>query len=251
VVAYFIVGYGWRAANFYIAALMIMATVPLLMLVVRGSPEPDDDRTKDGRGSQAHPEITEGRTWSTREILSNRTFWLIVIGFLPLMEMTTALVSNLALWTSDLGIGTQRTAFLMSLLSLMMILGKVTFGHLADRVEVRLLFFGAVGLLCVSLLLMTGTPEYPLLLLIVCMVGIAVGGQLPLAGILMGRNFGALSFGSAMGLFYLCIRPVAFSGAIGGWVRDVFGSYDYFWMGALIIILIFTPVMYWVKPVRQ
>lgn len=249
VVAYFIVEHGWRAANYYVAVLMIVATVPLLMLVVRGQPGPDDDVKKGA--DQPEREKAGEKAWSAREILTSRNFWFIVIAFLPLMEMTTALIVNLALWTRDLGVGAQKTAFLMSLMSLMMIAGKVLFGHLADRMEIRLLFYIAVGFLLVSLVLMIGSPSYPLMLIIVVLVGVAVGGQMPLAGILVGRCFGAVSFGAAMGLFYLCIRPVAFAGPIGGWVRDVFGSYDYFWMAGIAVVILFTPVLYWVRPERR
>jgi hypothetical protein len=50
-----------------------------------------------------------------------------------------------------------------------------------------------------------------------------------------------------MGLSYLCIRPVAFGGPIGGWIRDIFGSYDYFLIIVLLIALAFAPCIYWTR----
>ncbi|MEK7216804.1 MAG: MFS transporter, partial [Chloroflexota bacterium] len=232
IVAYFLVQYGWRTAHLYIAGIVVLTTIPLLLLVVKGAPAAEDDAPTSSAARPA-PQVPTDRSWTTREILRTRYFWFVVVAFLPLMEMTTALLSNLALWTKDLGIDTQRTAFLMSILSLMMISGKITFGYLADRFDMRLLCFGGAAMLCTALIMMVGKPSYPLLIVIIVMIGLSAGGQLPLAGAMIGRYFGPLSFGSVMGLFYLCIRPVAFGGPIGGWVRDRFGSYDYFWLGGL------------------
>jgi MFS family permease len=247
IVANLILEHGWRTANLYLAPMMVMATVPGLLLIIRRRPEPEGESKRKLAPESISKGSSSDNNWTTREILTHRNFWFVVVGFLPLMEVTTALISNLALWTNDFHIGTQKTAFLMSLLSLTMIIGKVLFGYLADHIEVRTLFFCAVGLLILALFLMIGTPEYPLLLCIVVMIGLSVGGQLPLAGILIGRIFGSIAFGSAMGLFYLCTRPVAFGGPIGGWARDYFGSYDVFWMGAIVAIVIFTPALYFVK----
>ena len=246
VVVYFLIEYGWRTAHLYVALIVMVVTIPMLLLIVRNSPEQkglEPEPEGDSKRSVARGE----RTWSTRQILTSRVFWLIVIGFLPAMETTTSIVSNLALYTKDLDIDTQRAAFLMSTLSLMMISGKIGFGYLADRVDLRVLFFAGIALLATALLTMVGHPSYPVLLLIIVLVGLSAGGQLPLAGAMIGHNFGALSFGSVMGLFYLCIRPVAFGGPIGGWVRDTFGSYDYFWLASLAIILTFSPAIFWVK----
>ena len=250
VVAYFIVEYGWRTAHLYTAGLIVFVTVPLLLLVVRGMPSELDDQPKSQVSGEVK-KVVKDRTWKSREILTSRYFWFIVVGFLPLMEMNTALISNLALWTRDLGVDTQRTAFLMSLLSLMMIIGKISFGYLADYFDMRILFFSGAALLSTALVLMVGTPSYSLLIVIILMIGIAGGGQLPLAGAMIGRYFGPLSFGSVMGLFYLCIRPVAFGGPIAGWVRDVFGSYDYFWLAGLGFIIVFCPVIFFLKDKRD
>src|SRR5690606_29944422 len=127
----------------------------------------------------------------------------------------------------DLGISTQSAAIVMSLWSAMMIVGKVIFGALSDRFDHRSLYAGGLALFSVAMVLLSSEPSYPLLLGTVMTLGLAAGGQLPLIGAIISARFGPAAFGSVMGLFYFCIRPVALAAPLAGWLRDTFGSYDY------------------------
>jgi MFS family permease len=77
----------------------------------------------------------------------------------------------------------------------------------------------------------------------VVILGLASGGQLPLVGAIISARFGPAAFGTVMGLFYLCIRPVALAAPLAGWLRDTFGSYDYLFLGGLVVALLCAPAM--------
>jgi MFS family permease len=239
--------FGWRSAHVILAIGMLIVMVPIILAVVRNSPE--------DKGIEPEPEGPEPSAataldkpkWTTSLIIRSKVFWLIVLGFLPVMEVTTALSVNFGPYTRDLGVESSHAALLMSLWSGMMVIGKVGFGALADRFDHRALFYAGLVLLGSALLLMMGQPSFMTLVIAIIMLGLSAGGSLPLAGAMIGRHFGALAFGSAMGLFYLCIRPVAFGGPIGGWVRDTFGSYDYFLGFSLLLILALAPCIYWAR----
>ncbi|MGE0388312.1 MAG: MFS transporter [Gammaproteobacteria bacterium] len=244
-VAFLLVQFGWRSAHAILAVLALVLVIPAILAIVRNTPESagiaPEPESRDSPGGHAG---SPDPAWTTRTILREPNFWLIVLGFLPAMEMTTGVQTNLGPYTADLGIDTQSAAYLMSIWSMTMIAGKILFGVLADRIDHRVLYYVGILALALALTLLAGEPRYTTLVAIMAVLGFATGGQLPLAGAMIGRYFGPLAFGSVMGLFYLCIRPIAFSGPIGGWVRDTFDTYDYFWLGGLVVALLCSVPMY-------
>lgn len=247
VIAHLIGDFGWRMAQWFVAGHILLIVVPLMLLVVRSSPA-DKGVAPEPEAARARSSgVDESRRWTTREVLKSRNFWFIAIGFLPGLELATATLSNLAPYTDDLGIDRQSAAYLMSALSLTMIFGKICIGYFADRLELRVVYFFGIALLSLALVLMSMEPSFQMMLVIVLAMGLSAGSQLTLAGAMISRCFGAASFGTVMGLFFLFIRPLAFGGPLAGWVRDTFGSYDYFWLAGLVITLLFCPVIYWVR----
>jgi MFS family permease len=127
-------------------------------------------------------------TWTSGLIIRSKVFWLIVLGFLPNMEVTSALTVNFGPCTRDLGIENSHAAVLMSLWSAMMVIGKISFGTLADRFDHRTLYYAGLLLLSGALLLMLGQPGFPMLVIAIVMLGLPAGGSLPLAGAMIGRH---------------------------------------------------------------
>jgi MFS family permease len=234
--------FGWRGTMVILAIGVTVVLVPLLLLIVRNTPQekgvaPEPERV--GKTGEA----AAGAVWPTGAILRSAAFWCLVIAFLPMLEITTGLLANLGPYTQDLGISTQSAAILMSLWSMMMIFGKVVFGALSDRLDHRILYAGGLALFSVAMVLLSSEPSYPLLLGTVVILGLASGGQLPLVGAIISARFGPAAFGTVMGLFYLCIRPVALAAPLAGWLRDTFGTYDYLFLGGLVVALLCAPAM--------
>jgi MFS family permease len=241
---YLMTQFGWRSAHLMVAVGLLVLLLPLIFLVVRNSPE-DKGVEPEAEAIGAARKPISATPWTSGLIIRSRVFWFIVIGFLPLMEITTALLVNFGPYTRDLGIDNSDAALLISLWSGTMVLGKLCFGALADRFDHRVLFYVSVTMLAVAMLMMIGRPSLPTLVVAIVILGVAAGGHLPLVGAMIGRHYGALAFGSAMGLFYMCIRPVAFGGPVVGWIRDTFGSYDYFFIIGLLVALACAPFIYW------
>jgi MFS family permease len=236
-----LVSLGWRPSFMALAALVLVIGVPAMLLIVANSPEDKGVEPE----PEGRPPVRAGTAsdWTTGAILREPVFWFLVLGFLAMLIVSTGVLTNMGPYALDRGVGTQGGALLLSLLSLMQIAGKVLFGVLADRFDHRLLYFIGLGFFSVGCVLLASEPGYAVLLVVVVLLGIASGGQAPLMGAMIGQYFGPLAFGSVMGLYLLCIRPVAFAAPLAGWVRDSFGSYDYFWLGGVAVSLLLSPLI--------
>ncbi|MFU8816467.1 MAG: MFS transporter [Pseudomonadales bacterium] len=221
-VATLLVSFGWRTAHVIVGLSVLFIVLPIVYLLVRNAPSQTDLAT------QAAPAAADSNhpAWSTASILRSRDFWAVILVVVPLLTAFSAVQMNLAPIARDLGVGAQQAAFMMSLLSGTMIGGKLFFGAMADRWDLRPLF--ALSLICMAsgLLLLNGSPSYSLLLLASVMFGLAVGGYLPLLGAVIGARFGSASFGRVRGLTWPFITLSAIGAPLAGMLRDLTGSYQ-------------------------
>ena len=231
--------FGWRQAYLILAAAVVLIIIPPTWLVIRNTPEQ--------RGVAAEPEhpSAAGTTahsarhaWTTRSILSDRTFWITMIAFLGPTTAFGGIQQNLGPYGADLDFSAQRTAYLMSVISFAMIAGKIFFGSVSDRFDNRYLYWMAVSALTLAMVLMLGEPSYGGMFGICALLGVAAGGFLPLMGAIVSSRFGPQAFGQVMGLLLPFLTLSAVGASFAGWIRDLAGNYDV----ALLVFLALLPV---------
>jgi MFS family permease len=236
-VTYLLAAYGWRQANLILAALVVVAIVPVVWLVVRNTPKdrgvvPEPDlEVAAGMSAHVYP------SWTTLGILNQRAFWVTVLAFTPMVAAFGAAQQNFAPYTADLGIDAQATSYLVSLMAIVMVGGKIFFGSMSDRWDHRWLYAISITVLVVTLSLMMLDPGYLQLVVISALLGFAAGGFLPLLGAIIGSRFGPAAFGQVMGM----VGPFTTLAAIGPWVagylRDTSGSYNSAWQLFLLVVI--------------
>ena len=227
--------FDWRTTIRLLAVLALFSIVPLAWLILRRKPP----ALPPPASPDANPEVlpSEQRIWTTREILSTRNFWLPVIAFLSLSMAFGGIQFNLAAYAQDLGNSLSNAAWLISLLSLSMIVGKLFFGFLSDRVDHRKLYWMAAAFMGMTLYLLQGHPSYFVLCICSVLLGLAAGGLLPLMGAIYSQRFGAMSFGRVMGLVIMVITIGGIGPLIAGVVYDATGSYDAAFLLFLIVLI--------------
>ena len=243
---------GWRDANLVLAVLVLVAILPPVWLVVRNTPE---ELGLAGDVGTPPPSVmadakVEYPQWTTKSILSARIFWVMICAFVPMALAFGAAQQNLAPYAADHGFDTQATAFLVSLMALVMIGAKVFFGAMSDRWSHRLLFMMALVSLAASLSLMRGAVSYGQLTLMVILLGFAAGAFLPLMGAIVSSWFGAAAFGRVTGLVGPFTTLAAIGPWIAGYIRDTTGSYDpaWFWLSISLLIAVAATLMLGGRP---
>jgi len=240
VVAGMLLDLGWRETLEWLGIAGFLLVVPLGWLVLRREP------SAAGAGGSA-AEVDQ-RQWTSREILASRLFWIPVVGMLPLNTAFGAVQFNLGAYAQDLGLAPAHAANLIALCSGCMILGKLFFGGLGDRLDHRYLYWLAAGSMSAAMILLQGHPPVWLLTLGVVCVGLAGGGILPMMGLVHGARFGIASFGRVMGLMMLTITFSSLGPLLAGWIFDNTGSYD---LAFMLFLGLFAPgvlLMKWLPP---
>jgi MFS family permease len=228
---------GWRDAHWMLGICFIVVVVPLVWILVRSAPAELGIEAESASNDDHASVVSNTRKWTTSEVLKEKTFWIVVLSFLPLITASGSIQQHLRPYADLLNIASMQTAFLISVFSTVMILGKLFYGILADRLDHRGLFAMAL-LACVIVLLgLLRAPSYPVLVVLSGFLGFSAGGFLPLLGAMVASRFGVASFGSVMGLLAPFLAASAFGPIIFASLFQLHGDYQLaLWM-ALVILL--------------
>ncbi len=237
VTAWLIGEQGWQGAYLVLAMLSLILLVPLNYLVLRHDPPILRLQASETSG-------VEMKTWTTRQILESWAFWIPVLALIPINAAFGGTQFNLGAYMSDLGYGQAVAAQLIAVTSGAMIVGKLFFGSLGDRVDHRKLYWLMAGMLLVSMYFYEGSPGRPALFLAASLQGFATGGVMPMMGIMYSSRFGTLSFGRVLGLVNLFLMIGSFGSILSGWIFDLTQSYDAAFQVFALLLLPGTIVMY-------
>ena len=244
--------YGWRDAHVIIACVVAGVILPMVWTFVRNTPgelgiEPEPEARQDAASGPA-PTFPQ---WTTKKIVTNRNFWVMVLAFTPMVTAFGAMQQNLAPFAADHGIGQQSASWMVSAMSGSMICGKIFFGYMGDRWDHRYLYWIAVGVLSSALVGMLFELNYGNALILSGLLGFSAGAFLPLLGAIVGSRFGPTDFGRVLGLLGPFLAISNFGPLIAGRVRDDLGSYDPVIQAFLIAMVPALLAMIFLRSLKQ
>jgi MFS family permease len=243
--AFWIEQFGWRTALWINSGISIAAVTLLTAFVIRDTPrgtEPGHERefsvdelaVRD-TGREPPPD----RIWTYRELIRNRNFWLLTLAIGLMLGSDQAMITAKVPYFIDLGIDLQRAALIVSCMTASAICGKLLVGYLADKVDLRYVFFG-VALCHIALqAVYIAAPGYWTLLFCATLFGIAIGGVFPVWSTLLAALFGTRNYGTVMGVMTIVTKGMAVVAVrFIGEVRDATGSYVPGFMAFIVAMLV-------------
>jgi MFS family permease len=250
--ALLIANYGWRI-SFVLIGITVWVVVIPLTFIIRNSPEemnlrqdgdPPLQAAENVNGLNESETIVESEDYTLKQALSSSVFWLLALsGLFQGMAHSTIIVHSIPHLT-DMGIPTAQAAASIGLLTLVSIIGRVSYGYLGDRFDKRYLFVSLYILQAIGILVLMDANSMMMVYLFIFFFGVGFGGGIPLNTAIRAEYFGRAAFGKIMGFG----APVGMiSSAIGpvmaGHIYDVTGSYHYAFLTISILVLCGTPAI--------
>lgn len=224
--------FGWRSAALALSGLVALLVVPLWLMVVN---RPEDVGLHPDGADETAPEPEVASDVTTALLLRSRNFWFITASIGLAWAPVAVVIAHLVPYTTDLGFSPGNAALLLSTYAFASGFGRFGVGVLSDHMDKRLALQLVVGTLALGWCAMLGAPGFPRLLAAGVVMGLSVGGIMPIWGALTGACFGRESFGRAMGLMNLPMLPFNVGGApLAAYLFDQSQSYA----GALAIFLV-------------
>jgi MFS family permease len=213
--------YGWRHTLDLLAIGTLALVLPLVLTVIRNNPAPHEVATDKDPTAATAP---EEKVFTTRMILRERNFWALCLIIIPIVACLGGFQANLAAYAAERGFTPMQGGTLFSLMASMLLVAKFLWGHLADRVEHRLLFGLASILSALAFVALAFASGFVGVSASAMFLGIAMGGVLPLMGASFSYTFGR-SFGRAFGLM-APFMPLSSMGPPGvAWLQERTHSY--------------------------
>jgi sugar phosphate permease len=262
--AFLIANFGWRSAFVILGVVIWIVAIPLALLV-RNSPEemgllPDGDTPIDeapgqlGRTTDLEPgesDLLAPVEYTLRQALRSSAFWMLALAFFFFgMAHSTVTVHTVPALT-DAGIPMQKAAVSIGLLTLVSIIGRLSFGYLGDYVTKRYLFMVAYALTGAGLLVLMNARTMGMVYVFIFLFGVGFGGTVPLMPAIRAEYFGRAALGKIQGF----MNPVMmFAGAVGpifaGYVFDTTGSYRISFLVTGLLTFCASAAVFFARPSR-
>ena len=227
----------------YLALIFVVVLIPVNFVVLRIQP-PARGQDQVARVGVVAPTPI----WTTKEILKSMAFWIPLIVLLAVSASFVAIQANLGAHLNDLDYSTSFTGQMIAVISAMMIVGKLLYGKLADRLDhaYLLLFMGSMSIVAISLLM--STSDSAVLLTAAVLLGISSGGLIPVQGVVFVARFGVASFGKVIGLVSLVMVLGSLGSVYAAWIYDLVGSYRYAFVSFILMTLPGLFLLRWLPP---
>ncbi|MFC1930305.1 MFS transporter [Chloroflexota bacterium] len=244
--------FGWRAAMLIFGIAIWVIVLPLSLLV-RHKPE-QYGYLPDGESNSSAP-VFEGPVSAhsvkadigARDILTSRSFWHIGLAFMLQSLFINSVSTHVIPYLSSIGITRSVSGFMAGAIPLASICGRLAFGWLGDRMDVRRLAATGFALTSLGLLFFACAANGRTWLLIPFLILFCIGwgGNTVLRASLVTERFGTKRFGTVFGFLTAVVHFGGVAGPpLAGWVFDRWSSYQGIWFAfaglavvALIIIL--------------
>ena len=215
---------GWRGTLENLGLCIALISLPIVILTIRG--KPSDIGTLPEGGESDIGAHAAGVELGLADIIRIPGYWYIGLTLGLLFSVYTAILANIAPYATGLGTTATQASTLIMTVAIMGLIGKLVFGMAADKLNLKVALWTAMGLVSVAFLMMASEPGYPLMLLAAGLLGLAAGGMLPVWGAMMAKVFGLVSYGRAMGLMGPLITLTVMPGfVVTGYLFDATGSY--------------------------
>lgn len=191
---------GWRESFRILALLVVVVMVPLVRLVRDGPADSDLPANVDSKVAQQLRNRQPSQYSSSRAILRNRNFWLIGLCVGTLFGIYTANIANLLPMVMLKGLSSQDGARLVAVISGVAIVGKLAFGALTDRIDLRIGLGMTILFVVAGMLVYQNGTQFSHFLAGSVVLGLATGNMLPTWSAMIARYFGASDYGRVMGM---------------------------------------------------
>ena len=231
-IALLIEGIGWRGTALVSAAIVLAIGLPAAQLV-RHRPEPyglrpDGDPPHSATNGSHEADAPGEVSLTARQALRSRAFWMISFAHAAaLLVVSAVMVHFVAHVGEQLDYSTAKAAGLITVLTVMVIVGQILGGWAGDRVSSRLLIAVAMLSHATAMLLLTFASALWMVLAFAVIHGLAWGVRGPVILAMRAEYFGPHSYGTIMGFSSLItMMGMVVGPVLAGAVYDITGSYE-------------------------
>lgn len=225
---------GWRISWLVLAGILcVIACLIGGLILVRDRPE-DIGQAPDGTSAEStedmgtldHPSMTGLADWQTKQALQQPATWLITAFIAAAYFALGTMIAHQVAHVQDLGFNPVVAALTMSLVSGMIIIGRLGFGALALRFNTRYLVSASFAIQMIAVVILLTTKSLGLIYIYGVLFGLSTGAITAAMPTFIGTYYGRAHYAQILGVVLaLGIVVEAAAPAIAGAIYDATASY--------------------------
>ncbi len=200
----------WRMGWAMISALACLAAVVSIIFIKEDPKDlgqlPDGSAagtsTQNGGGPGKNPKKLHltAQNWSYREVVSNRSFWIMMICHMGMASGYSLFLGHGVVHLMDIGHTRDAGSWAISLIALTSLIGKGIIAALGDRIEPRFIWASFIAIFGAGMILTVHAGTTLLLVGVATCLGIGFGGGVVCLATVLSNYYGTKVFASLIGL---------------------------------------------------
>lgn len=258
-ISWLITNFGWQVAWVCLASIHLILAVIIGGVFVRNRPEeigqlPDGD-TNLSVGRVIDNNVSTTRVyqtpvdWTVRAAFRTWALWLILACDLALWFPLGTIIIHQVAYLQDRGFTSLMAATALGVMVGISIIGRLIFGLLGTRFEVRYLIATCLALMFVGVLILMNANITPLVYISSTLCGLGYGGMLVNIPVIFGAYFGRAHYARILGWTSPILTVFgAASPLIAGLIYDVTGSYVLAFQLGVFLLGVGVILALWARP---
>jgi MFS family permease len=247
---------GWRFAWVIMAGIVVIGVVVGGVILVRNKPE-DMGQVPDGARTGSYTEIAAPNTIAGRtetqaggmikQLVKRPVIWLIA-GFAAVNAFGSgAMSTHQVAYVQDIGFTAMTAATTMSVMSVFMAIGSVSFGALGLIWDARKLAIVSFTLQLIALIVLITSRQLGLIYVYALLLGLGNGAISTAMPTITGIHFGREQYAQALGVIVIFqVGAQSVAAYVAGAIYDASGSYTpaFIVVAACIVLgMVFTGMI--------
>ncbi|WP_026479958.1 MFS transporter [Ahrensia sp. 13_GOM-1096m] len=231
--------FGWSDSLLILSAMMLV--IPILAIPLRGN---------SSSGTQKQTDVAQSIGAALREAFSHQSYILLAVGFFVCGFQVAFITAHFPAYIGDIGIEAKFAVLGLALIGFFNIIGSLASGIIGQKyskpIFLALIYIGrSIAVTAFLLLPQTGTS----VVIFASVMGLLWLSTVPPTNALVAIMFGTRYLGMLGGIVFFSHQIGSFLGVwLGGYLYDIYGSYDpVWWLG--VILGLFAALIHW--PIKE
>ncbi len=231
--------FGWSHTLIVLSAIMLI--IPVLAAPLYGN---------SGSSPQAAAQFEQTIGEALREAFSHGSYLLLISGFFVCGFQVAFITAHFPAYINDIGIDAAYAGYALALIGFFNIFGSLASGAIGQRYSkplfLSLIYIGR-SIAITAFLILPQTPASVIVFAVA--MGVLWLSTVPPTNALVAIMFGTRHLGLLGGIVFLSHQVGSFLGVyFGGYLRDIYGSFDTVWWFGMVLGL-FAAIVHW--PIRE
>lgn len=243
-----IINYSWQTTYLICGIVIGILTIPTAIFIVRARPADKGLLPYGGEEALAQQSVEEQGGVTATQAFRGTAFWLLAALILLIAIANMGVLHHIVPYLTDIGFSSTLATTLMSLHMMMLIVGKVLVGTLADRLGLLKSYLVCMIGLMVSIVLLYGSQLLWVAILFNVLFGFSIAVRTVLPPLMTARVLGQKHFAVIYGFLNIFTTlgtavGVPLSGFIYDWTKSYYMAFALYIVLCIIAALAGVAVM--------